>query len=221
MELEKFGMTPAQIISSELNSLMPHCQRLAMFTYGSTVYKNKKPGDLDVYVVVDIDFCDQFVIGNYNVNVYSFDMFMDKLEKHDVVTLECIYAPLEFRLYEPAVKVLNAIKNFELNKGKLRSSFSAVASNSYVKAKKKLVVEADFDLPSSIKSLWHSIRILDFGKQLAESGKINFSSVNEVYPTIIETYQESQCEWEAIKGTVQPVYNYYSSEFKKVCPKDV
>ncbi len=61
---------------------------------------------------------------------------------------------------------------FKLDKTKLRVAISTIVSNSWVKGKKKLIVQGDYDLNLAIKSTFHSLRILDFGTQIAMEGKI-------------------------------------------------
>ena len=67
----------------------------------------------------------------------------------------------------------------DITKTKIRNSFSHVASNSFVKCKKKIEVEASYDPHTGRKSLWHSLRIVDFGIQILKHDKIiDYSSVN-------------------------------------------
>ena len=75
------GMSAAQVISSELNSEYSAIPRLGMFVYGSAIYGNKKPSDIDVLVVLDThkDVSAQYVIGDYNVTVVDYNLFVMNL----------------------------------------------------------------------------------------------------------------------------------------------
>ena len=107
--------------------------------------------------------------------------------------------------------------NFSLNKNTLRHSISAKSSNSWVKAKKKFIVEEDYNPYIGQKSAWHAIRMLDFGIQLATLGKIeNYSSSNKLLNKI------TSCKsWSEIDENFRFMYNEKSSQFKLVAPKEI
>lgn len=219
-----FGMTPAQIISTALNDHLPNAAtRMAMFVYGSSVYQNKTPSDIDVKVVVDKTPAPfELVIGDYNVHVVSFDDFLEDYLRCDIVTLECMLAPEHTRLMDTSViieRYIAQLKQYGVNLACLRETFSQTASNSYVKAKKKLIVPESYDLECSRKSMWHSLRILAFGKSIATTNSIDFQEMNEVYETVLEVYEECNNDWEQIREVLKPVYNHYASEFREVAPK--
>ena len=98
---------------------------------------------------------------------------------------------------------------------KLRESISKKSSNSWVKAKKKLQpLSPDYAPKIGKKSAWHALRILAFGCQLAEHGKINVECMNHIYDSIM------QCgEWADIDMQFRQTYNHLSTEFRKVAPK--
>ncbi len=114
----------------------------------------------------------------------------------------------------------DSIYNFKINKEKLREASSQKSSNSYVKAKKKLIIEEDFDIYISLKSLWHSIRILDFSTQIANNNMIeNPDSVNHLFIEINNDYLDFENDWNKIHLKYKPIYNQFSSKFKESCPK--
>src|SRR5690606_16367271 len=105
-----------------------------------------------------------------------------------------------------------------LNLTQLRRSISAVASNSFVKCKKKLIKGPDYNPYIAKKSLFHSLRILDFGIQIATHGKImDFSSCNHLYRDIMSIESD---DWEIFKEKYTPLANSLKSKFKKVAPLD-
>lgn len=192
---------------------------IAIYSYGSQVYgTNNEDSDYDYYVVIndnlDRDFNDQFYITYTNndkkfelninlINKYHYDKM---LEEHAISILEC--------LNTENLLSNTFVENVDINRTILRKSVSEKASNSWVKAKKK-IEQGDYYI--GIKSLFHSIRILDFGIQLAKNGRIdNFKSVNFIW----EDIKDNNYSYEELKEKYQKVYNEYSSEFKKYAPKE-
>lgn len=93
-----------------------------------------------------------------------------------------------------------------------------------MKGKKKLVIVDDYDLNLGLKSTFHSLRILDYGIQIAEHNKIiNYSSMNYILDDIVKlskAYQRSEL-WEMIDVKYRKLFNSKSSLFKDLCPKDL
>ena len=177
---------------------------LYIFPFGSKVYgtlSNRSDDDFIVVVKSNMDLKYGIHNDNVNIHVYSDKTFRDLINKHDIAALECIFSN------ETGYK-------FNLNLEQLRRSISAVASNSFVKCKKKLIVGPDYEPYIAKKSLFHSIRILDFGIQIAKHGKIvDFSSCNHYYDIVMK-----MDDWETIKDFFQPIANSLKSEFKKLAP---
>lgn len=194
----------------------------AVFPYGSSVYGNKKPDDYDFIVVSDQPyFQEQYEIDGVKIEIsnYSKDDFMERLNQHDISALECIYINHKDKFITDDFR--NTLNTFVLNKEKMRDGCSQKSSNSYVKAKKKLIVEEDFNMTVSLKSLWHSIRILDFGLQIAQQGKINPTSCNDRYDEILKDYLVFNNDWTKLHEKYRPIYNAMASEFKLACPKAI
>lgn len=188
-------------------------KHIATFLYGSQVYETQDDeSDIDYIVVVDKleEEGKQTLTDDINITYYSTEYFQQLLDEHDVAAVECyINSPFYKMGGHSGFK-------FTLDKMKLRKSFSATASNSWVKAKKKIDVEKEYYIGR--KSLFHSIRILSLGINIA----INF-------PYTILATLETVKFWEKIKGQNfetwkehkdfwQPTYNKLKSEFKKVAP---
>jgi predicted nucleotidyltransferase len=181
--------------------------------YGSWVYgTNTKDSDVDLQVIVPngYSFEPSKLINtrSVDVHVHTFDEFKDALDNHEPYAVESYFT-------DKVVKKGNMPK-FELDKAKLRSTFSEKASNSWIKAKKKLIVPESRDEWIAKKSLFHSLRILDFGIQLATYKTIaNFATMNEV----LDQLRGMPADWEIINAEFKPMYNELSTEFRKVCPK--
>ncbi len=81
-----------------------------------------------------------------------------------------------------------------------------------MKCKKKLTVEKDYNPYIGKKSLWHSFRILMFGIQMLETGKIyDYSCANFLYDEIVNNPEN---DWNYYKEKYQKLYNSYKSKFR-------
>lgn len=201
------------------------------FSYGSAVYQNKTPDDLDFIVVSDKPH-DQVEIQidgiDFQFSFYTVDEFISKLDMHNIAIIECYFlkdtnAPSLCYVYDDVVQTI--FDNFKFDILKLRSSISQISSNSYVKAKKKVVLEKDFDLQVGLKSLWHSFRMVQFGIDICKTQSINFNGVNDLYDEIItdfktfENYDNSNEFWQFIHKKYKPMHNEIMSMFRKLAPK--
>lgn len=196
---------------------------LNVYMYGSRVYgTHSEKSDYDYIMVTSSIITDgvtQFFKNNVNVTIYNQHEFAKLIIEHEISILECLFLPSDMK-YE------TIDFEFKLDRNKLRESISAKASNSWVKAKKKMTVEKDLDMYVGQKSLFHSMRILNFGIQLAESGKIKYydsgiwmwGAITATHKnpltgtTLLETWEDYNTVWKR-------VYNLLKSDFKKVCPK--
>lgn len=195
---------------------------------GSRVYGTYEKGvsDTDYLVVVPDSFYN--LLSQYPRHIFEYKDkfanvdyqfvcekdFIAQIEKHDIAALECIFSPTlkgdSKGMYQ---------EYFKLDKWKLRESVSAVCSNSWVKAKKKLTVEKDYDLRIGQKSLWHSMRIYMFAIQIAQTGKIyDYSCANDLWWEIKSAETPT---WDYYKEKYQEKFNNLRSELVKLCPKPV
>ena len=184
---------------------------LNVYHYGSFVYGTFIEGvsDYDYIVVVPntMDNLDeqQFECNNCQYTVHSAKSWQEMLDRCDVDAIESYFLPEQF-----IVKETKRFKS-DITKEKIRNSFSHVASNSFVKCKKKLEVAESYNPVVAKKSLWHSLRIIDFGIQILEYGKIvDYASMNHLYGEIV------MCEdnWEYFKGKYKPMYNALKTRFR-------
>lgn len=192
------------------NLPIPTNQIWAVYTYGSKVYGSfNKTSDTDYIVVADIKEKLEFHSETEDVQVYPFREFLKALDNHEIWALECVFLPEELKLEK------NDFYKFTLDLNKLRESISQKASHSWVKAKKKITVEKDYAIGQ--KSLFHSLRILKFGIQIAKEGSIkNFSEAN----FFLKEIKEKPTNWPALQKDYQKIYNSLKSEFKLLTPKN-
>lgn len=178
---------------------------LKVYRYGSRVYGcNKDNSDWDYIIVVESDkeLYYSVELKSTNFTVYSEKMFIKRIKEHHISILECIFQD-ENDEY---------VKYFELDKAILRRAISSVASNSYGKCKKKIAQGDDY---IGLKSLFHSLRILNFGIQIAKYGKItSYSSANVFYDMIFDIGSD----WDKLHYQFKPIFNMLKTHFKKVAP---
>lgn len=193
---------------------------IVIYDYGSFVYgTNDEKSDFDYICVtknnnlfdgnefqIKADGCDYTFIKE--------NSFIDDIKNHKIYSLECIFSDEKFISGDNS----RFLCQFDYDENKLRASISSICSNSWVKAKKKLTVEKDFDFRKALKSLFHSIRIYDFGCQIAKYGKIiNYSSCNDLW--FNEISKETSVDWNYYKEKYKPIYNNKHSEFVKLAKK--
>lgn len=206
----------SKLIGIDINDI------LFIFQYGSRVYGSfKDQSDYDFIVVSDVKQGNSlFTDDKYNIHLYTMAEFQLSLDNHDISALECIYLESKYVLlnkYEQQLKV-------DINLGKLRTSISTITSNSWVKGKKKLIILGDYDKYIAIKSIFHSLRILDFGIQIASSGRIvDYTSSNWILDELLklgETHDFTQL-WTAAETKFKKEFDNRKTKFKTLCPKEL
>lgn len=185
---------------------------LNIYLHGSQVYGTAtEKSDYDYIVILEDNTPEPNLITyfpNQKVELifYSKSEWVRRAQENDCDFLECYFLPEDKKIKE------TFIPEFKLVKEKIRSNFSAKASNSWVKCKKKLTVEKDYNPYIGKKSLWHSLRLIRFGIQILKYGKItDYSELNYLYKEI--AFNESN-DWEYYKSKYQPLYNSYKTEFR-------
>lgn len=188
---------------------------LNIYTYGSVVYgTNTNLSDEDYIIVVKDGVIESqsecnSAAHNTDIIIYTESCFKQKIEEHEISVLECLFLPDELKYEEIKFK-------FVLDKGRLRNAISAKCSNSWVKAKKKLIVEKDYNPYIAKKSLYHAFRIINFGWQIGKYKMIFYYKFN-MLPEILAMPDD----WDLLKAKYQSKFNYAISEFRKICPKEI
>lgn len=198
------------------------------YARGSVLYGTFEVGlsDYDWLIVVDdcfTPFLEKFPKGIYQDVQYNNDYefiaesnFIERLKNNEIDMLECVFSKPD-----ACDGKYKKIVDDNLDKWKLRQSISAICSNSWVKCKKKLTVEKDYNLRIAQKSLWHSLRLYMFGAQIAKHGKIvNWEEANDLWIQIRDTETPT---WDYYKSEYQSMFNKLRTEFVKLCekPRDV
>lgn len=221
-------------METKLSATLINEKSLFIMERGSVVYgANHEDSDIDLIAVLPDEYgvlidevikvcgsekshgiC-EFLDGNADYAVMTETTWKRLLKDHDVMAIEAIYTPWK-HLKRGIVYMIDTRRNFTLVFSKLRESFSRTASNSWVKAKKKIEVEGD--LKSAQKSLFHSLRILNFAKQLCKYYEIvNFNAANGYYDEILATEPKT---WEKYKEIFKKEYNKLHSDLRSLAPKN-
>ena len=189
-------------ITSFIDTAYP--QNKGFFIYGSWAYgTNDSLSDIDIMVIED-SLDGKSEISNYDFHFLSEKEFKKDISKLHIRALEGLFGPYSFLKFEVNVKMDNEA---------LREAISQKASHSFVKAKKKIEVEKELRIGQ--KSLFHSLRILEFGIQIAQTGKIfDFTQSNHYWEEISKI-----SDWAELNRIYKPIYNKLHTEFKLACPK--
>lgn len=228
-------------VDDNLTDFLNDPQFIWTFNYGSMLYHPDIAKDHDVCIILSdgIDkifyriFSDEIIsqmtIGGYPVDIKT--TVFSGLDSTEMMELDyCIkqatacYIPICLKmshayLLQESVEML--VDMHLLEKKKVRHSISQKCSNSFVKAKKKLTVEKDYDRYCSMKSLFHSIRMAIFAYQYGKDGVIKPSSCRSLYEEIVKDYEENDDEavLQLISTKYKKMHNEKMRLFRLFYPK--
>jgi len=183
-----------------------------LIPFGSRVYGTAREDSDEDYICVlygprPIGFPKQASVKDADYHIFGTFEFQAALDQMEIHALEAYFHPL---------RRLKRYYEFNLDLPKLRKEISGKASNSWVKAKKKIDKEKDYMI--GWKSLFHSFRILEFGIQIATKGEIyDFSCSNEIWNEILSMNSK---KWKELDNRFRKRHKALSTEFRKVAPKE-
>lgn len=220
-KLTEYGMEDIDDNDERFGNLLKHV--ITMFYYGSSVYGTlTDKSDTDIVAIVDdeIDLSEftngiwEYHLDNIDYQFINESTFIEMVKNHHIVALEMLSLP-QNRVLKGDVKKYE--QYFTLDKWKLRQVISGISSNAFAKAHKKMTVEKDYDLYRGQKSLFHSIRVMLFGIQIAKYGRIeDYTEANKYW---IMIYAMKDSPWQIYKETFKPIINTIRSELVVLCPK--
>lgn len=188
---------------------------VAFYPFGSRVYGTARPeSDWDYVAVKGKVRLGEMDLGSVNIRYYTPEQFQALLDNHHIMALECYFLRPEQVIVAPEHPW-----PFKLDKAKLRHSLSEKSSHSWVKAKKKFLspYDRENELIRGKKSLWHSIRIVSYGIQIATLRTIfGYNEVNHIFNDIMD--DQSQ-DWDHYEEKWKPVRNAMLTKFREVAPK--
>ena len=205
---------------------------IAVEHYGSTVYGTRtERSDIDIIAICESEedlynvhqSKDYQEFSDYSrdvdLHLISLKTFQELLNNHDIMALETYY-----QMHEDDKELFN----FTLDLDTLRRKVSAVCSNSWSKARKKLDIPEEDDY-LGLKSLFHSIRILSYGIDLARDGRIDFKNVlidgekiacSNFWKQLQYEYSQG-FRWKDFKAEYTPLQNSNATLFRTLAPKEL
>jgi hypothetical protein len=173
-----------------------------VYPYGSRVYGTAtENSDYDYIIVYKSALLPNGAFRNNAISsedrkiqavCYSRAGFQDALNNYEIGAIECMFLPED--------KILRKqwpFKNYKWDKKEMSRKIITKASDSWHNAKMRL---CDDDLETSKKGLWHALRILLFGIQLKEQGRIvDFTEANSLRTKIFDDEDFNMKKWFAYR----------------------
>ena len=181
------------------------------YMYGSRVYGTATETSDHDYIVVDDEQVEPKIdirSEEGDTTSYSLAEFIKQAQEHEISVLECLCLPPEFILQLEIDIPFPAI-----DPTTLRNSFSKKASNSWVKAKKKL---AEGDVLTAQKSLFHALRIPAYGCQLIRGSNIHCWGVSNRH---LKRVKELPLDWAVWDAEFRAERNSINSALRELAPK--
>jgi len=174
---------------------------LGFYIYGSKVYGTSTVKSDTDFMVIFKDSKSKFYhykSDDVNIQIISDIKFDEMLYDHDIIAME---------VYFDKSPIIKHCANFVIDTKRLRRSISQKSSNSFVKAYKKISIEEENSY-IGIKSLFHSLRILNFGIQIGKCGRIeDYSSANKYWDEILSMLETN---------TLLEIHEHFKPEFKRL-----
>lgn len=200
-----------KLLNTELGNI------LQIHRFGSHVYGTVNDSSDKDYIVIVKEYTigSTYKSDDIDLDIYDEITWNNMLLNNDVRAIETLYV-------EPIYNNILHNTNIEIIPSKLRKSFSTVYSGAWIKGKKKLIVASDYNKKLAIKSIFHSLRIVDFGLQIIQHNKIyDYSSMNYVLDdlyNLAEQYERVEL-WDKINSKYLGLFKTKKSVFKKLAPK--
>lgn len=182
----------------------------AIYKYGSRVYGTiHEKSDYDFIVVADKEFITNTSIPHSDINTCSLEDFQCNLDNNEIWALECVFSTPIYSKHK-----FNVVIDIQ----KLRVAVSRNSSQTFNKAKKKFLspYDKDGELIRGKKALFHSLRVLVFGIQIAKHQKIiDYQEANHYFTEIMHNYSDKWEDYIYLKLK----YNALMTTFRKLAPK--
>jgi len=196
---------------TSISKVMREDNILGKYVFGSRLYgtANEK-SDTDYIVIQGV----YRPIDDVNIHCYTVGNFIRACEQGDISCLEILYSNNNFPFNKEDITL-----NFE----SFRRNNSMLTSNSWVKGKKKLIVLGDYDLDIGLKSIFHSLRILDYCIQIGEQKEIyDFTRDSYILKDLYKLSESYNYQdlWDAIDAKYRGEFNRRKSLFKSLFPID-
>eukprot|EP00568_Trieres_chinensis_P004190 CAMPEP_0183298044 /NCGR_PEP_ID=MMETSP0160_2-20130417/5174_1 /TAXON_ID=2839 ORGANISM="Odontella Sinensis, Strain Grunow 1884" /NCGR_SAMPLE_ID=MMETSP0160_2 /ASSEMBLY_ACC=CAM_ASM_000250 /LENGTH=356 /DNA_ID=CAMNT_0025459987 /DNA_START=91 /DNA_END=1158 /DNA_ORIENTATION=+ len=199
---------------------------IGLFVHGSVVFLEgeHEPKDFDLLAVVDDPIQEiksaspdsQFILGQYEVSIYSKDFWYKKLDALDITMVTCAFLPPRFILRE--IDGYADHVRQRLNLDILALSVISYAEYTWLKAKR--VLDRWQDPYKSSKNVSFVFRILELGCQLAEHLKIvDLKAANHWWEEIKEIYADLNIQpgdFDIVEAAMASRYEAEIARFRQV-----
>lgn len=152
----------------------------------------------------------QFILGRCEVSVHTREFFLDRLEAMDMTMLTCLSTPARF-----IIRGLedDRVRHFQLQLDVLEEQTASYADYTWLKSHRLL--DRTKVLYKACKNTYFSFRLLDFGCQLAETGRIpNLAAANGIFDCakqIWELLLIQPGDWDVVEA----VFGYHFEVMRK------
>ena len=181
-----------------------------IYLYGSQIYSTaNENSDYDIIVVSGnlLEHSETKTKVNralLNIHVITPDKFLFDLKIHNIMNLECLFAP-EWAILQEKLILPSEINIKKLIKNNLAQSYS-----SWHNGKMKI---KNYDFYRGLKSIFHSLRMLMFANQIAEHGKIiDFTAANYLFDEIVNC---DEIDWDYYREKYLPLKIELEERLKK------
>jgi predicted nucleotidyltransferase len=155
--------------------------------FGSRIYGNfNKNSDYDYIAIGDKIKYQEVIKGYINIHLFNERLFRSNLDDYDMRAIECVLAP-QFAKLKESIKF-----NVKIKPKTFRDSLYFQIDKNWRVGKKKF---SESNIYGGKKRIYHSLRLLLFGIQLLESGKISNWSVANQFHQEISTDKHSDWDY--------------------------
>eukprot|EP01080_Neovahlkampfia_damariscottae_P010842 gene10842-3462_t len=194
---------------------------LNVYLFGSRLFGTAtEKSDFDFLVVCD-DYDGNFILNSkenetpVDLNIISSKKFKEKILNYSYHELITIWFPKEY-VYLEKYPAIDLIEN-QIEISQLRTTLSLQAKQVWERAKEKFKESKDFQ--KGRKGIIHSLRIFEFGSQIAVNGYIsNFCVLEDEFNLMFGKYKDEE-DWDKINSIFRKMYLHKHEEFKKNAPK--
>lgn len=181
------------------------------YVFGSHVYgTSNESSDWDITLIANASAPEvEYKSDKLNIHILTPDKFAKDIRDNHIRAIECIFAP-EWAIIKPVIQR----DDFVFKPESFRHNVSHTVSNSWVKCKKKLE-QGDYHI--GIKSMFHSLRIAEFGIQFAKTGEIVFDRSNHIWSEL----SSKTWTWPELKEKYQPLRNELMTRFRELAEKEI
>jgi hypothetical protein len=168
---------------------------LNVYPYGSRVYGTfRKNSDYDFVVITAKEQPKEFSDNLVNVFFFTPKQFQQRLQDHEISALECIFLPEGMKWKEKMAF------DFKLHMPQLRQSLLTKAKDAFRLSEKSVDSQSGMPTLSGRKSLFHALRIIQFGIQIAGEGCItDYAVENQHFEKIMTSYFDWPTQLEEYK----------------------